>query len=240
LHYADLAEKLIHQQTDMKKHNVAVIYQAKSIALMDKGDNSGSMRYIDKAIEVYPDKENEIMIIGFLVYKSRLLSQEGNIKEALNLGEQVQAKIDKLLPHENYFSSAPFTMKAVAFYHDGVFNKAQPNIEKSIELLISLTKTKGNRRLAYAYKLSGDIAYKQNQKAKAIEAYLKAEKIYQSSLKYQKIREVSDLYVNLVKTYFDMQQHFLAAEYRNKHQDLFGVEDENTLEINLYINQKNQ
>ena len=63
--------------------------------------------------------------------------------------------------------------------------------------------------------------------------------MYKSSLKHQKIKEISDLYLFMSKAYFDTQEHFLAAEYRDKHESLFGIDDENSLEINLYLNKRN-
>lgn len=242
LKYTNLAEELIHRDGNIRNHVIAVIYQAKAVALLDKGDFKQAHLYIDKAISHSPpEEENKIMIIGFLVYKARLLSQEGKAKVALSLADQVEEKVNKYLPHKNYFSSAPFSMRAECFYHLGKYDEAENNVQKAITSMVSIypENTKGHRRLAYAYMIAGNIAYQLGKKQAAINYYVKAEKMYKSSLKHQKIKEISDLYLFMSKAYFDTQEHFLAAEYRDKHESLFGIDDENSLEINLYLNKRN-
>ena len=97
--------------------------------------------------------------------------------------------------------------------------------------------TKNNRIIAYVYTIAGDIQYTQGNYEKAIEYYQKAENAYNESLKYLKIKEVSELYVKLAKAYFDMRDYMLATKYRDKHEDLFTIADDNSLEINWYLNQ---
>lgn len=241
LKYADLAEDIANKDQATDINNLWVIRQVKAVTLWDKGDLKTAHLYFQKNADTKDKNASGLKKASFIdAYYARLLAADKNIEKALELANQSERFINIPFGENNYFSSVVYTIRADCFYRRGNFAAAEQNIQKSIAQLESFYpqhKIKGNRRLGYSYKIAGDIYAAKKEYQQAIEYYQKSEQMYLTGLKYQKIREVSELYTQMAKTYYDLQEDSEALKYRHKHQKLFGYGDENSVEISLYLNQ---
>ncbi|WP_440998291.1 hypothetical protein [Cysteiniphilum litorale] len=240
LKYTDLAEKIIQTDKTTNTGNIAVIFQAKAIALLDQGDFDQSLFYLDKANEasININRNCQTMLIAVYAYKIRLLIYKNEIQKSLDLAILAEEIIDRELPKKNYFSSVPLVARAHAYLALQEYDKAKKNVYMAITLLKDFYPNhaqKGNRRLGFAYQLAGDIEYAQKDYEKALVYYEKSEKMYETGLKYTKIREFSDLLTKMCRAYHRDIDLTNANRYYRKQMTLFGEYHTNSLDLKLYF-----
>ena len=241
--YADLFNKVVNKNIQIPTIYTIIVLQAEAIALCDRGKCTRAIEKINNALEENEKSMDGNMspnVLAFLINKAKFMTISGQYKEALLIADEIDKLLEKTFKDMEYFYYAPHMIRADVLWRTNQSKDANVAIDKSMDILkirYAQHNTKNNRIIAYVYTIAGDIQYTQGNYEKAIEYYQKAENAYNESLKYLKIKEVSELYVKLAKAYFDMRDYMLATKYRDKHEDLFTIADDNSLEINLYLNQ---
>ena len=241
--YADLFNYFSNQHKKIPTIYTTIVLQAEAIALCDRGKYTRAIEKINNALEENEkslDGNMSPTILALLINKAKFMTIAGQYKDALLIADEIDRLLDKTFKNMEYFYYAPHMIRADVLWRTNQSKDANVAIDKSMDILkirYAQHNTKNNRIIAYVYTIAGDIQYTQGNYEQAIEYYQKAENAYNESLKYLKIKEVSELYVKLAKAYFDMRDYMLATKYRDKHEDLFTIADDNSLEINLYLNQ---
>ena len=200
LKYTGLAEALAEKDKSMNQSNLDVIYQTRGVAFWDKGDLDNAMLYFDKAIAGSKKTSVKTTVIGVFGHKSRVLIAQGKIDEAYKLADEIEKVVSKHLGENNNFSYAPYLIRANCFYHQGQLKDAKKNLLEALKLLKTLYpnyKKTGGRKFGYAYMILGNIFFAEKNNSKAFYYYKKSENMYFTGLKYHKIREISDLYVQI-------------------------------------------
>ena len=113
-------------------------------------------------------------------------------------------------------------------------------LKKSILLFNDFFGGEGkNRRQAFAYKVLGDILIQQQSYPQALEAYEKAEAIYDKLLINKAVDDVSALYASLALLGAKMGRNELMCQYFNLHVEHFGFKHPRTHEIVSFLDANN-
>jgi len=232
--------EILISETNKELGNLDAFYGNRARIFDNIGEYEEAKNNIERAL-LYSKKldigSREIMEAPLLSYKALLLTKMNKWAEAYSLALQNKIQVNKIYEGINQEIAFINMIIAHCLHHQNKIAKAEDEITSALNMYNKLyPKQKGgNRSHAFAYMIYGNIKNSKKEYKEAHKAYLESEEIYNKVLQNKKIKDVSALYTAITKNCIDMKEVNLAKKYRNKHEDIFGMSDKNSMHINFYI-----
>lgn len=216
-------------------------YFMRSFQLLNKGDYKEALTHIDLAIEKFPstDFPDHFHLFNKIV-KAEILSRMGELNQALDLATESYNEFKKYYPNDSNFKLFRTEMiLAYIYLKQGNLSESKRLINSAIKgLNIVFDKPDENPTQGFSHIILGEIHEKQNDFLKALNAYVKAEEIYNHIFKTVELDDVSYLYKNLAILGEKVKDDFITKKYFHLLLKHFGRSHPRTQEVVDYLVEK--
>ncbi len=234
------AEKWLPDMNDAEYQGS--FYFLKTQLMIDEGQFDDAMKNLEKIFALTKDNTPLADIFVFAdILKAEILiksqAEQGRVYQAAREAYEKAKRVFGTEDHEMVARSRIILESANAYAGKSCSVEA---LKKSILILDDFFGGEGkNRRQAFAYKVVGDILTQQQAYPQALEAYEKAEAIYNKLLANKAVDDVSALCASLVLLGAKMDRNGIISQYFNLQIEHFGFKHPRTHELVSYLDANN-
>lgn len=221
---------------------LSLYYFMRSFQLFTIGEYEAALKHVNISVEKYASTDfPEHFHLFNKIFKAEILARSGELTKGLELIEANRVNFQKFYPNESNFKILRMdAVRAFIYLKQGKLKESMDLITSTIDGFNSLFK-KNNENAIQGFSLIvlGELYENQNDFLYALEAYKKAEKIYNHIFSERDAADVSYLYKNMAILGEKLKDDFITQTYFQLLLKHFGRKHIRTQEVIDYLEARN-